>query len=108
AGARIEEGVEVTGFELDGSGAVTRVETSAGPIEVGQLVVAGGPWIPGGGEILGLPPRIDVNRPDGSVDRDVPMWTYWYLQEGEVDLPPSTFDTSDGHEAPVLHAHRHL
>src|SRR6476646_6611789 len=31
AGAQIEEGVEVTGFELDGSGVVTRVQTSAGP-----------------------------------------------------------------------------
>jgi glycine/D-amino acid oxidase-like deaminating enzyme len=103
AGARIAEGVEVTGFELDGSGAVTRVETSAGPIEVEQVVVAVGPWIPVLWEMLGLSERIDVHRPDGSVDRDVPMWTYWYLQEGEVELPPSTFDTADGREAPVLH-----
>jgi glycine/D-amino acid oxidase-like deaminating enzyme len=103
AGARIAEGVEVTGFELDGSGAVTGVATSAGPIEVEHVVVAVGPWIPVIWEMLGLPERIDVNRPDGSVDRDVPMWTYWYLQEGEVALPPSTFDTADGHEAPVLH-----
>jgi methylglutamate dehydrogenase subunit A len=103
AGARIAEGVEVTGFELDDSGAVTSVETSAGPIEVEQVVVAVGPWIPVVWEMLGLPQRIDVNRPDGSVDRDVPMWTYWYLQEGEVGLPPSTFDTADGHEGPVLH-----
>jgi methylglutamate dehydrogenase subunit A len=103
AGARIEEGVEVMGFELDGSGAVTGVATSAGPIEVEHVVVAVGPWIPVIWEMLGLPARIDVNRPDGSVDRDVPMWTYWYLQEGEVALPPSTFDTADGHEAPVLH-----
>ena len=31
------------------------------------------------------------------------MWTYWYLQEGEVMLAPSTFDTADGSEGPVLH-----
>ena len=99
AGARIVEGVEVTGFEQDGSGAVTRVETSAGPIEVEQVVVAVGPWIPVVWEMLGLADRIDVHRPDGSVDRDVPMWTYWYLQEGEVALPPSTFDTADGERA---------
>ena len=43
AGATIEEGVEVTGFELDDSGAVTRVETSAGPIAAEQVVVAVGP-----------------------------------------------------------------
>jgi methylglutamate dehydrogenase subunit A len=103
AGARIVEGVEVTGFELDGSGAVTCVETSAGPIEVEQVVVAVGPWIPVVWEMLGLADRIDVHRPDGSVDRDVPMWTYWYLQEGEVALPPSTFDTASGNEGPVLH-----
>jgi glycine/D-amino acid oxidase-like deaminating enzyme len=103
AGARIEEGVEVTGFDLDGSGAVTRVETSAGPIEVEQVVVAVGPWIPVVWEMLGLADRIDVHHPDGSVDREVPMWTYWYLQEGEVALPPSTFDTTGGEEGPVLH-----
>jgi glycine/D-amino acid oxidase-like deaminating enzyme len=103
AGARIAEGVEVTRFELDGSGAVTRVETSAGPIEVEQVTVAVGPWIPRLWELLGLPDRLDVHRPDGSVDRDVAMWTYWYLQEGEVALPPSTFDTAGGREGPVLH-----
>ncbi len=57
AGARIAEGVEVTGFESDGSGAVTRVETSAGPIEVEQVVVAVGPWIPQLWRMLGLPER---------------------------------------------------
>ena len=102
-GARIAEGIEVTGFALDGSGAVERVETSAGPVEVEQVVVAVGPWIPVLWEMLGLPGQIDVHRPDGSVDRDVPMWTYWYLQEGEVALPPSTFDTAQGREGPVLH-----
>ena len=103
AGARIAEGVEVTGFAFDGSGVVARVETSAGPVEVEQVIVAVGPWIPRLWELLGLPVRIDVHRPDGSVDRDVSMWTYWYLQEGEVALSPSTFDTAQGREAPVLH-----
>jgi glycine/D-amino acid oxidase-like deaminating enzyme len=103
AGAEIVEGVEVTGFELDGSGAATRVETSSGPVEVEQVVVAVGPWIAQPWELLGLPDRIDVHRPDGSVDRDLPMWTYWYLQEGEVDVPPSTLDTADGNASPVLH-----
>ena len=65
AGARIAEGVEVTGFAEDGSGAVTVVETSAGPIEVEQVVVAVGPWIPRLWEMLGLPERIDVRSADG-------------------------------------------
>jgi glycine/D-amino acid oxidase-like deaminating enzyme len=37
AGARIVEGVAVTGFEFDGSGAVTRVLTGDGIIEVEQV-----------------------------------------------------------------------
>jgi methylglutamate dehydrogenase subunit A len=103
AGARIEEGVEVTGFELDGSGAAERVETSAGPVEVEQVVIAVGPWTPQVWELLGLPDRLDVHHPDGEVERDAPMWTYWYLQEGEVELPPATLSIADGRESPVLH-----
>src|SRR5919107_5700503 len=38
AGAEIDEGVEVTGFEMDDSGAVTRVETSSGPIAAEQVI----------------------------------------------------------------------
>ena len=107
AGATIVEGVEVTGFSLDGSGAVERVETTAGDVYVDQVVVAVGPWIASLWEMLGQPDRIDVRRPDGSVDRDLPMWTYWYLQEGEVALPPSTLSTDDGRESPVLHVDSH-
>jgi hypothetical protein len=66
-------------------------------------VVAVGPWIATLWEMLELPERLDVHRPDGDVDRDVPMWTYWYLQEGEVALPPSALSTDDGRESPVLH-----
>ena len=103
AGATIAEGVEVSGFEFDGSGAVTRVETSAGPVEVEQVVVAVGPWIPRLWRMLGLSDRIDIRRPDGEIDRDRAMWTYWYLQEGEVELAPATLATAAGREGPVLH-----
>ena len=103
AGARICAGVEVTGFESDASGAVTVVLTDAGPIEVDQVVIAAGPWISQLWELLGLPDRLDVRRADGSVDHDLPMWTYWFLQEGEVALPPATLSTDDGRESPVLH-----
>jgi methylglutamate dehydrogenase subunit A len=97
AGAAIEEGLEVTGFELDGSGAVARVETSAGPIEAEQVVVAVGPWVAGLWELLGLPRRLEV----AGTERE--MWTYWYLQEGEIDVDPSVFVTADGSLPPVLH-----
>ncbi|MEN3284748.1 MAG: hypothetical protein V7607_5888 [Solirubrobacteraceae bacterium] len=101
AGAEIEEGVEVTGFELDGSGAVTRVQTSAGPIEVGQVVVAVGPWITRLWEMLGLPARLEV----AGAERE--MWTYWYLQEGEIAVDPSMFVTNDGALPPVVHVDSH-
>src|SRR3954465_6880730 len=58
AGASIAEGVEVLGFETDGSGAVTRVRTSAGDVAVEQVIVAVGPWIAGLWEMLGLPSRL--------------------------------------------------
>jgi hypothetical protein len=32
-----------------------------------------------------------------------PVWTYAYLQEGEVDVDPATFVTRDGASSPVLH-----
>jgi methylglutamate dehydrogenase subunit A len=101
AGAEIAEGVEVTGFELDGSGAVTRVETSAGPIDVDQVVVAVGPWVGRLWELLGLPRRLEV----AGEERE--MWTYWYLQEGEIEVDPSVFVTADGSLPPVLHVDSH-
>jgi glycine/D-amino acid oxidase-like deaminating enzyme len=103
AGAEIVEGVEVTGFERDGSGAVTVVHTSAGDVAVEQVVIAVGPWIPQLWAMLGLPPSLDVHQPDGGVARDRPMWTYWYLQEGEAAFDPGEFVTADGSPSPVLH-----
>ncbi len=103
AGAQIVTGVEVTGFEFDGSGACTRVRTSAGDVDVDQVVVAVGPWIASLWSMLGLADRLDVRQPDGSLVADQPMWTYWYLQEGEVEFDPSIFVTDDGKSSPVLH-----
>ena len=103
AGAQIVTGVEVTGFEFDGGKAVTRVLTSAGEIDVEHVVVAVGPWIASLWSMLELPDRLDVRQPDGTVVADQPMWTYWYLQEGEVEFDPRTFTTNDGKSSPVLH-----
>ena len=103
AGAEIVEGVEVTGFERDGSAAVTVVKTSAGDIAVEQVVIAVGPWVPQLWAMLGLPSSLDVHQPDGGVARDQPMWTYWYLQEGEAAFDPAEFVTADGSPSPVLH-----
>jgi len=98
AGAEILEGVEVTGFDLDGAGAVIAAETSAGRIEVEQqVVVAVGPWIPALWTMLDLPARVRV----AGAERD--MWTYWYLQEGEIDVDPKLLSLEDGSMPPVLH-----
>ena len=103
AGAEIHTGVEVTGFAYDESGAVTTVHTNQGDIDVEQVVVAVGPWIASLWEMLGLPDHLDVRQPDGTTNENLPMWTYWYLQEGEVDVDPSKFVTADGSSSPVLH-----
>src|SRR5947207_10027760 len=67
AGADTRIGVQVTGFDQDASGAVTAVHTNPGTNEVDQVVVAVGPWIATLWELLGLPDRVDVRQPDGSV-----------------------------------------
>ncbi len=103
AGAEIVIGVEVTGFQFDQSGAVTAVQTSQGRIEVEQVVVAVGPWIARLWEGLGLPDHIDVRQPDGTLSEHQPMWTYWYLQEGEVLVDPAAFVTTDGRASAVIH-----
>ena len=59
--------------------------------------MAVGPWIAGLWEMLELPRRLDV------AGTEQEMWTYWYLQEGEIDVDPSMFVTADGSLPPVLH-----
>jgi glycine/D-amino acid oxidase-like deaminating enzyme len=102
-GVQIAEGVAVTGFDSDGSGAVTTVHTDQGDIEVEQVIVGVGPWVPQIWSMLGLPDTIDIRTPAGDVHRGQDMWTYWYLQEGEITVDPLTFDRADGSAPPVVH-----
>ena len=106
-GVALREGVAVTGFAFDGAGAVTRVDTDHGPIAVEHVVVAVGPWVKQLWELLELPQRLDVHTPDGQVAVDQEMWTYWYLQEGEVAIDPALFATAAGDLPPVLHVDSH-
>jgi glycine/D-amino acid oxidase-like deaminating enzyme len=104
AGVEVRTRVEVTGFSLGDDGSVAAVETTSGPIAVGeQVVVAPGPWARDLWRLLGLPDRIDVRTPSGEVVSDRPMWTYWNLQEGEITVDPATFATADGGPPPVIH-----
>jgi glycine/D-amino acid oxidase-like deaminating enzyme len=97
-------GVEVTDFALGPDDAVTAVETNEGRIAVGeQLVIAPGPWAQRFWEMLGLPQTIDIRTPSGDVVRDRPMWTYWNLQEGEIQVDPQIFALADGGAPPVIH-----
>jgi glycine/D-amino acid oxidase-like deaminating enzyme len=103
-GVTVATGVEVTAVELGADDTATAVETTAGRIEIGeQLVVAPGPWAKPVWAMLGLPDRIDVTAPSGEVVRDRPMWTYWNLQEGEIEVEPTVFATADGGPPPVIH-----
>ncbi len=103
-GVEILTGVEVRALELAGDGTVGSVETSRGRLEVGeQLVVAPGPWARRFWSMLELPPAIDVRTPAGDVIEDQPMWTYWNLQEGEIQVDPQMFATADGSAPPVVH-----
>jgi len=103
AGARLVTGVRVTGFDMDDSGAVTTVHTDQGDIAVEQVVIGVGPWIASLWEMLGLSDRIDVRAPEGDVHSNQEMWTYWYLQEGEISVDPKLLSLPDGSMPPVLH-----
>ena len=94
-GATIEEGVEVTGFELDGSGAVTRVDERR-PDRRGARVVAVGPWVAGLWEMLELPRRLDVA---GTERRCGPTGTSRRARSTSTPM----FVTADGSLPPVLH-----
>ena len=103
-GVHVETGVEVTGFKFGADDAVTAVETDRGRIDLGeQVVVAPGPWAKRFWTMLGGADRIDVRTPDGDVVKDRPMWTYWNLQEGEIQVDPLMFATADGSAPPVIH-----
>jgi glycine/D-amino acid oxidase-like deaminating enzyme len=100
-GVRIEAGVRVTGIRLEG-GAVTAVETNQGPIKLETLVIGAGPWVRDLWRMLDLPGKISVTH-NGKRHDNVPMWTYWVLQEGTLQVDASRQLTNDGKHPPVIH-----
>lgn len=101
-GVQIVTGVTVTGFERDGE-RVTAVNTDQGTVNTEHVTIAPGPWVRDFWSMLDLPDTIDVTGPDGQVSKDHPMWTYWALQEGTLNVDPSAFKTNDGAFPPVVH-----
>ncbi len=102
-GVRIWTGTIVEGFDIDPDGSVQTVHTSRGEVHADQVVIAVGPWIEQLWTMLNLPNRIDVREPDGTVHKNLEMWTYWQLQEGEIRVNPSDYATAEGRMPPVLH-----
>ena len=101
-GVRIFSGVGVTGFDIRG-GEVRAVRTDHGDVTTDQVVVAVGPWIKSLWSMLGLPEKVDVRTPDGELRKDLDMWTYLRLQEGEIRFPLSEYVMANGEMPPVIH-----
>ncbi len=106
AGVQIRTGTRVVGFDLT-DGSVTAVETDRGRIACDHVIVGAGPWVRDLWAMLDLPAGIDVHAQDGTVQRDVPMWTYWMLQEGTLGVDPGTFTDAQGNPPPVMHVDSH-
>ncbi len=53
--------------------------------------------------MLDLPQTTDVRALDGKLHRDIPMWTYWCLEEGTLGVAPNLGLTNDGKMPPVIH-----
>jgi glycine/D-amino acid oxidase-like deaminating enzyme len=101
-GVRISTGISVRGFSSSG-GALTGVETDRGPIRADYVIVGCGPWVRFIWDMLELPKKISIKGRDGVIRDGVPMWRYWFLQEGTLGLDPGLQKTNDGKIPPVIH-----
>jgi len=100
-GVRCHWDVEVTGYDIN-QGRVSKVLTDHGDIACDAVVVGLGAWTPQHWAMLGGPDKIDMHYPDGGIETDMDMWTYWRLLEGEVYHGPTYRDARDL-DPPVLH-----
>jgi glycine/D-amino acid oxidase-like deaminating enzyme len=101
-GVQILPGVRVTGFQYDGK-AVSAVETDKGVIKTDYVVVGVGPWVKSIWEMLDLPRTVTIKGRDGRLHPDIPMWTYWCLQEGTLGVDPDLGKLDNGEMPPVIH-----
>ena len=103
-GVKILNGISVTGFQFDNSDAITAVDTDHGSIHCDYVIVSAGPWAKQLWSMLNLPMQIDIkNSQTGEFATDIPMWTYWSLQEGTLGVDPLLQTTNDGKLPPVIH-----
>ena len=69
-----------------------------------QVVIGVGPWIRDLWAMLDLPATISMRDAQGRMHDDMPMWRFWQLEEGVLDVPPDLLTTNDGKlPPPVLH-----
>ena len=101
-GVSILPGVRVTGFQFSG-GAVSAVETDKGVIKTDYVIVGAGPWVKSIWEMLDLPKTITIKGRDGKLHSDIPMWTFWCLQEGTLGVDPDLGKLDNGEMPPVIH-----
>ena len=101
-GVTILPGVRMTGFRMAG-GAVSAVVTDRGEIRTDYVVVGAGPWAKTIWDMLDLPRVVDIQGRDGKMHHDIPMWTYWCLEEGTLGVDPNFQKTNDGRMPPVIH-----
>jgi glycine/D-amino acid oxidase-like deaminating enzyme len=101
-GVRILAPVRVTGIPRDASGAATGVETDQGTTAGELVIVAAGPWVRDVWGMLELPETVEVLGRDGQVQQR-PMWTYWSLQEGTLEVDPHYLMDNHGRMPPVIH-----
>ncbi len=104
ADVRILEQVTVTGFEYGHSSqAIAAVLTDRGRIECDYVVIGAGPWIRDFWTMLELPPAVTIKGRDGTLHAGVPMWRFWQLEEGVLNVDPGFLTTNDGKMPPVIH-----
>ena len=101
-GVRILEGVQVTGFRF-GGGEISAVETDCGAVRADEVVIAAGPWTKLLWDMLDLPGSVSIKGADGALHHNIPMWSYWCLQEGTLGVDPHCLKTNDGRMPPVIH-----
>jgi methylglutamate dehydrogenase subunit A len=102
-GVRILTGAKVTGFVKDNAGTIKAVVTDKGQIGCDMVVIGAGPWVKQIWDMLELPAAISVKGRDGKVHDNVPMWTFWSLQEGTLGVDPKLQRTNAGDMPPVIH-----
>ena len=102
-GVRILTGTTVTGFEYSSSSqAVTGVETDKGLIKCDHVIIGAGPWVKSFWDMLELPKEVSI-KSNGATHDKIPMWQYWFLTEGVLQLDPDFLKTEEGKMPPVIH-----